>query len=303
MNFIDLIFINFIVVIVILGVLINFIEPYLPTFITQTFRYGKHSYKGVPNKIAQLTEIPKSYFKHFYVFALIWSILITYLVTWTYVGGYAIPEFVVTGLDVICGRNRQVKTNAASTFIAIVLLMLQCVRRFYETHFVQVFSSTSKINLSHYIVGYFHYFGALLAIISQAQGFVRGSQAELIRWDDITLRHNIAIGVFLYAWYNQFISNLILASLRKNNAGTVITQKHLLPTGGYFESVSSPHMFFEVVIYVALYIILHNNSSWLFVLCWVISNQIENAWLTHKWYVETFPDYPKSRKAIFPNFL
>lgn len=111
MNFIDLIFINFIIVIVILGALINFIEPYLPVFITQTFRYGKHSYKGAPNKIAQLSEIPKSYFKHFYVFALVWSILITYLVTWTYIGGYALPDFIITCLDVICGRNREVKST------------------------------------------------------------------------------------------------------------------------------------------------------------------------------------------------
>lgn len=110
--------------------------------------------------------------------------------------------------------------NATSTFIAVFLLMLQCVRRFYETHFVQVFSSTSKMNLSHYIVGYFHYFGALLAIISQAQGFVRGSLPQFIKLDDITLWHYTAIGLFIYAWYNQFISNLILASLRKNNSGT-----------------------------------------------------------------------------------
>lgn len=109
--------------------------------------------------------------------------------------------------------------NAASTFIAVFLLMLQCIRRFYETHFVQVFSSTSKMNLSHYIVGYFHYFGALLAIISQAQGFVRGSLPESIKSADITLWYYAAIALFLYAWYNQFISNLILASLRKNNSG------------------------------------------------------------------------------------
>lgn len=100
--------------------------------------------------------------------------------------------------------------------------MLQCIRRFYETHFVQVFSSTSKMNLSHYIVGYFHYFGALLAIISQAQGFVRGSLTETIKSDDITLWHYTAIALFLYAWYNQFISNLILASLRKNTSGKIL---------------------------------------------------------------------------------
>lgn len=115
MNFIDLIFINFIVVIVILGALINFIEPYLPVFITQTFRYGKHSYKGAPNKIAQLSEIPKSYFKHFYVFALIWSILVMYLVTWAYVCVYPIPDVIITSLDLLCGRNREVKSTLNKT--------------------------------------------------------------------------------------------------------------------------------------------------------------------------------------------
>lgn len=85
--------------------------------------------------------------------------------------------------------------------------------------------------------------------------------------------------------------------------GTIVTQKHLLPVGGYFDKVSSPHMFFEVMIYVALYLIVHNNSSWLFVLCWVLTNQIENAWLTHKWYLATFPDYPVERRAIFPMCL
>jgi hypothetical protein len=51
------------------------------------------------------------------------------------------------------------------------LLTLQCVRRFYETHFVQVFSSSSKINFSQYLVGYIHYFGALTVVVSKAENF------------------------------------------------------------------------------------------------------------------------------------
>lgn len=145
-----------------------------------------------------------------------------------------------------------------------------------------------------------------MAIMSQAKGFVHEvpvTPTNSLSLDDCGFLHWLAIGVFLHAWYNQFVSNVILANLRKNKSGTIVTQKHLMPTGGYFDKVSSPHMFFEIVIYVALYVLIHNNSSWLFVLCWVLTNQIENAWLTHKWYVATFPDYPVERRAIFPMLL
>lgn len=198
--------------------------------------------------------------------------------------------------------------NPTITFIAILLLFIQCVRRWYETHFIQIFSSTSRINVTHYIVGYFHYFGAFLTIMSQATGFTHATPhrpylTNSLRLADCGLVQWLAIGLFLHAWYNQFVSNVRLANLRKNPSGTVVTQKHLLPSGGYFDSVSSPHMLFEVVIYVALYLLIHTNSSWLFVLCWVLTNQIENAWLTHKWYLATFAEYPAERRAIFPLLL
>jgi 3-oxo-5-alpha-steroid 4-dehydrogenase 3 / polyprenol reductase len=61
--------------------------------------------------------------------------------------------------------------SPTTTFIAMSLLTLQCVRRFYETHFVQVFSSSSKMNFSQYLVGYIHYFGALTVVVSKAENF------------------------------------------------------------------------------------------------------------------------------------
>lgn len=107
-NWIDLIFISFIVLITILGTLINFIEPYLPILITQTFRYGKHSHKGAPNRLVQMAEIPKSSFRHFYVFALGWSAAWMYLVVHVYVGGYKAPDGVIWVLDTLCGGSGRV---------------------------------------------------------------------------------------------------------------------------------------------------------------------------------------------------
>lgn len=201
--------------------------------------------------------------------------------------------------------------SPTATFLAVQLLFVQCVRRFYETHFVQIFSARSRINITHYVVGYFHYFGTFLVILSQAQGFVRQPPAAqpilgattALSTADCSLLDCAAVLAFSYAWLQQYRANLALVRLRQRPDGSVATERHLMPAGGYFELVSSPHMLFEVALYAAVYVLLRRNTSWLFVLCWVLTNQVENAWLTHKWYQAAFRDYPSRRRAIFPGLL
>lgn len=109
--------------------------------------------------------------------------------------------------------------------------------------------------------------------------------------------------IFVYFWYKQFESNMIFINLRKNKSGSVVTETHLLPKGGLFKYVSSPHMTCEVAMYAVLYLLLHQNTSYIYCLAWVITNQFSNALLTHKWYKETFSDYPKERKAFIPYLI
>lgn len=86
--------------------------------------------------------------------------------------------------------------------------------------------------------------------------------------------------------------------------GAIVNEKHSIPSGRYFDYLSAPHMTFEVLLYVALTIILPSNPSWYLVLFWVFSNQVANACLTHKWYLEHFNEYKDySRWAIIPYLL
>lgn len=110
-NFIDLIFILFTVFIVLIGSLVNIIENYVPTAIVQSFRYGKHSYNGVPNKLVKLCEVPKSYFKHFYIFSGLWSTWILYLGINIYFRGEQAPEYFIKFIDILCGSHRKVKSK------------------------------------------------------------------------------------------------------------------------------------------------------------------------------------------------
>ncbi|KFB51710.1 hypothetical protein ZHAS_00019799 [Anopheles sinensis] len=302
-NLINFLLVNLIITVVVLGGLLATIEKHLPTAIRQTFRYGKHALKGTPDRLVSLLEVPKAWFKHFYVFAAAWSLAGFACMAQAYVTGKPAPDFVIDFLDMMATNKRGVRTTPTETLIAMTLITMQCLRRFYETWFVQVFSSTMKINLSAYLVGYIHYFCTVAAILSQAEGFTRAGPltqpANGYRFHpDVSLA--LAIGLFYYAWFHQYRSNVILANLRKDKTGKVISQKHSLPSGDYFELVSSPHMFFEIVMYVVLFGVLYRNTSMVYVLLWVVSNQVMNAWLTHQWYMENFPNYPKNRKALIP---
>ncbi|KXJ77747.1 hypothetical protein RP20_CCG006713 [Aedes albopictus] len=303
-NLINFLFVQLIVIIVVLGSLIATIEKYLPTAISQTFRYGKHAHKGPQDRLVSLLEVPKSWFKHFYVFAALWSTAGFYFMAANYFAGRPAPGYVIDFLDIMATTKRTARTTPTETMVAMTLITLQCWRRFYETWFVQVFSNKLKMNLSAYLVGFIHYFGTVVVILSQAQGFIRSDALPLPYRFELTPRLALWIGVFCYAWRYQFQSNLILANLRKDRTtGKVQNQKHSVPRGGYFELVSSPHMFFEIVMYVALYAITASNTSAVYVLAWVLSNQTMNAWLTHQWYRENFADYPVGRRAVFPHLL
>lgn len=110
-NFVDLVFIQFTLTIVILAILINVSEAYLPAIILQTFRYGKHAYNGIPSQLVSRCEIPKSYFKHFYVFAIVWSLIVFGLSSIVYVGQWTIGSWLIRGLEALCGDNRVVSSE------------------------------------------------------------------------------------------------------------------------------------------------------------------------------------------------
>lgn len=111
MGWIDLIFIYFTLTIVIFAICINVSESNIPPIILQTFRYGKHAYNGKPSRFVQAFEVPKSYFKHFYVFAIVWAILMFGLTFNVYVLGTGVPNWIIDALDFLFGSDRVVTSK------------------------------------------------------------------------------------------------------------------------------------------------------------------------------------------------
>ncbi|RZF43220.1 hypothetical protein LSTR_LSTR009024 [Laodelphax striatellus] len=290
-------------IIVIVGGLINSYEKFLPVFIIESFRYGKFSYCGKESGLKPI-EVPKRWFQHFYIVSSLLSISSLILMFRIILLGEEAPYALIRFLDLIATSNRKAGVSGTALLIALSLMCLQCCRRLYETTYVSVFSN-SYMNVFHYLVGFIHYIGSILAILSEAPSLTPLSfeyKAALSIWD-VDLFMVFGIMVFCWAWYHQFVSAKILANLRKNKNGSVVTLKHGLPKGDLFEVVSSPSQLCEVLIYLALAVILRGNTAWPFVVVWVLSNQMETALLSHWWYQAEFKDYPKERRAIVPLLL
>ncbi|XP_063222729.1 polyprenol reductase [Bacillus rossius redtenbacheri] len=284
------------------GGLMNNIEHFLPVFFTQTFRYGKFAYRGKPSSL-KLIEVPKRWFKHFYVFGAVYTTLAMATAFYVYFLSGTSPSYLSALLDLLTSRDRKASGSAESCFLALCLLTIHTWHRLYETWCVSIFSE-SRINIAHYVVGYLHYFGSVSAILAESPGFTNTKDLNAtFRLKDITSLDIYGCALFLWACYHQYKCAVILANLRKNHKGEVVTYEHRIPHGDWFELVSSPHLLSEVLMYLALALVLRGSHTWLFVFLWVFCNQVESALLAHWWYLSNFKDYPKQRRAILPYIL
>lgn len=103
MNLIQILFCLMTASMIIYSSLINFWESKLPHFLSQTFRYGKFS---AASKSKLAIEIPKSWFKHFYVLAFFVYSYLIWLVTMVYMFDMKVPDYVMFVLDIVCGEER-----------------------------------------------------------------------------------------------------------------------------------------------------------------------------------------------------
>lgn len=129
---------------------------------------------------------------------------------------------------------------------------------------------------------------------------ILGTYGHSFSFRNLKVTQVLCCMLFHMCWREQYKSNMIFVDLRKDESGNQVTEEHRIPTGRFFNLITSPHYLFEILIYTIIFCLIPQSNSWMYCTLWVISNQVENAWLTHKWYKDTFKNYPKTRKAIIP---
>ncbi len=72
-----------------------------------------------------------------------------------------------------------------------------------------------------------------------------------------------------------------------------------IPKGGGFRFVSSPHYLGEIIEWTGWVLATWGMPTLAF-LMWTVCNLAPRAHETHAWYLDKFPEYPKSRRRLIP---
>jgi len=88
-----------------------------------------------------------------------------------------------------------------------------------------------------------------------------------------------------------------LIRLRKSGGGG-----YVIPQGGLFRWISCPNFFGEIIEWLGYALLCWSLPALAFFI-WTFCNLVPRALDHHKWYRQFFPDYPETRKAVFPWIL
>lgn len=100
--------------------------------------------------------------------------------------------------------------------------------------------------------------------------------------------------LFIVGFLINISSDSILINLRKKN-----TNEYTIPRKGLFNYISCPNFFGEIIEWLGFAVMTWSIAGLAFFL-WTFFNLVPRALSHHTWYKNTFSDYPKNRKAVFP---
>jgi protein-S-isoprenylcysteine O-methyltransferase Ste14 len=95
------------------------------------------------------------------------------------------------------------------------------------------------------------------------------------------------------------VSDRQLRCLRQTAGGNGDYQ---VPHGLAYRWVSCPNYLGEIIQWTGWAIAVWSLAGWVFAI-WTMANLVPRAMAHHRWYKETFEDYPAGRRALFPYLL
>ena len=102
--------------------------------------------------------------------------------------------------------------------------------------------------------------------------------------------------IFFFGMALNKISDKQLAALRDSSKG------YQVPHGFAYRWVSCPNYLGEILQWIGWAIAVWSLAGWIFAI-WTIANLVPRAIAHHRWYRETFDNYPAERRALIPFLL
>ncbi|XP_074847916.1 polyprenal reductase isoform X2 [Carettochelys insculpta] len=261
-------------------------------------RYGKTK-SGQRAAWLRLFDVPKRWFFHFYIISVVWNGYLLLLLIQALFLARPFPIWLRDLLSVLGGasHNQDVGDKHLSAFLVLILLWLHSFRRLIECLCISVFSS-GVLHIAQYCFGLVYYVIVGLTVLCQVPANVNNGKDLCTQ---ICWYHIVGIVMYIWASIHHHRCHVILANLRKNKSGKVVNLSHSIPFGDWFERVSCPHYFAELLIYISMAVTFgFHNLTWWIVVMYVLFSQALAAVLCHEFYVTKFSSYPTHRKAFIP---
>ncbi|CAM9003875.1 unnamed protein product [Rhodiola kirilowii] len=297
-------------------------------------RRGKIMTSSSLSNSSQRLTVPQKFFMHFYVFSVVWNTTLLAL-TWHYAykiapldsGSVKYMANHLTGGGHIFSLHKSHLTSVAERYrvwqsvLLLLLMEIQVVSRLYESLYVFKYSYSARMHIIGYLTGYYFYVAVPLSLCHGCVLDVLNFAADQVAEFSVMGQEKVSVmeydfwgylkpmtklgwcqfagaAVFLWGWVHQRDCHAILGSLRRHKSDQ---DKHVIPRSDWFDYVSSPHYFAEMVIYAGL-IIASGGTDLTIVLAFAftVANLSFVAGETHRWYLEKFEDYPRKRKAVIP---
>ncbi|KAF9274657.1 Steroid 5 alpha-reductase 3 [Mortierella alpina] len=191
--------------------------------------------------------------------------------------------------------------------VVLFCYLVQVLRRWYESWFVERPSPRATMHIGHYLVGITFYAAMAPCIwIDAYDSWIRtgeqGNSEPPSRYWNV----RCAFGLILFIWgsWHQYKCHVILANLRPRPSQATgaradekreaAKQEYKVPFGDWFEYMVAPHYTAEMVIYLGFYLMaspkLFVPSTLLLALIWVVVNLGIVARETDQWYRTRFGD-------------
>ncbi|XP_055961417.1 polyprenol reductase 1-like isoform X2 [Mercurialis annua] len=212
-----------------------------------------------PSSPTHKFTVPQRFFLHFYLLAVVWTTFLL-IITCHYAHNLALST-----ADLISHK----------VWLSVFMLLLmeaQVLRRLYETVYVFNYSPSARMHVVVYLGGFFFYTAAPLSLCHlyffealRAAGN-RGTEMNISKNEEASpvdiywwyyIEPIVKLGwfqlagaaIFSWGWVHQRRCHVILGSLRKHRKQM---DDYVIPYGDWFEMVSSPHYFAEMIIYLGL---------------------------------------------------
>ncbi|XP_047231332.1 polyprenol reductase [Girardinichthys multiradiatus] len=270
------------------------------TLFQDLIRYGKTKQKLNRAEWLRVFDVPKRWFWHFYAISVFWNVFLLLLSINFIYQLQSYPSWLTGMLKILTGvPSFDGQAPQLATVLVQLLLCVHSLRRLLECLFVSVFSD-GVMHLVQYLFGLGYYMVLGLTVLCSDQ-MAKGPGTLLSQLDWI---HVAGFVLFIAASLLQHQSTVLLARLRKGKSGRVETLAHRVPEGGWFDLVSCPHYFAELLIYISLGFVLGGLSlTWWLVVLYVLFSQALAGQLCHDLYISKYELYPKHRRAFIPFVL